>query len=68
MFGEKQWPISILPLSGVSQAEVRKPGLQHHMGLNVRNTDFVACDQRRDKPACASAQTDQYLYNLLFVK
>ena len=25
--GEKQWSISILPLSGVSQAEARKSGL-----------------------------------------
>ena len=26
-----------------SQAETKKPWLQHHMGLKARNTDFVAC-------------------------
>ena len=30
-----------------SQGEARKPELQHHMGLDARNTDFVACEQQR---------------------
>ena len=28
---------------GPSQAEARKPGLQHYMGLDMRNPDFVTC-------------------------
>ena len=30
-----------------SQTEARKSGLQHHMGLNARNPDFVACEQQK---------------------
>ena len=45
----------------MSKSVARKPGLQHHMGLNMRNRDFVACEQQRRRPACASAQTDQPL-------
>ena len=26
-----------------SQAEAKKPGLQHHTSLDTRNPDFVAC-------------------------
>ena len=39
-----------------SQAEARKHGLQHHIGLDVRNHDFVACGQQD-----ADAQSDQCL-------
>ena len=28
--------------SGRSRAEARKPGLQHHMGIDARNPDFAA--------------------------
>ena len=45
-----------------SQAEVRKPGLQHHMCLEERNPDFVACEQQRRRSACASAQSDQRIW------
>ena len=45
-----------------SQTEARKPGLQYHMGLDARNPDFVACEQQRRRPACASTQSDQCLY------
>ena len=45
-----------------SQAEARKHGLQHHMGLNARNPDFVAYEQQRRRPACMGAQSDQRLY------
>ena len=41
-----------------SQTEGRKPGLQHHIGLDARSPDFVACEQQRRRPACASAQSD----------
>ena len=51
-----------------SQAKARKPGLQDHMGLDVRNPDFAACEQQRCRPACASAQSDQHLYYSLFEK
>ena len=44
-----------------SQVEARKPGFQHHMGLDARNQDFVACEQQRRRPACASAQSGQRL-------
>ena len=44
-----------------SQAEARKPGLQHYMGLDARYPDFVACEQQRRRPACASAQSDERL-------
>ena len=30
-----------------TQAEARKHGLQHHMGLDARNHDCVACEQQR---------------------
>ena len=41
-----------------SKAEARKHGLQHHMGLNARNPDFVACEHQMRRPACASTQSD----------
>ena len=44
-----------------SQAVARKPGLQHHMGLDARNCDFVDCEQQRSRPACADVQSDQRL-------
>ena len=44
-----------------SQAEARKHGFQHHMGLDVRKSDFVAWEHQRHRPACASAQFDQHL-------
>ena len=31
------------------------------MGLIARKPDFVACEQQRRRPACASAQSDQRL-------
>ena len=49
-----------------SQAEARKPGLQHHMGLNAINPDFDACEQQRRRPACVFAQPDQHLCYSLF--
>ena len=45
-----------------SQMVARKPGPQHHMGLDARNPDFVPCEQQRRRPACVSAQSDQRLY------
>ena len=36
-------------------------GLQHHMGFDARNSDVVACEQQRRRPACASAQSGQHL-------
>ena len=45
-----------------------KPGLQHYMGLDARNPDFVACKQQSQRAACASAQSHQRLcYSLYFV-
>ena len=44
-----------------SQGEARKPGLQHHTGLDVRNPDFVAWEQQRRRPACMSMQSAQRL-------
>ena len=44
-----------------SQAEAREPGLQHYMGVDERNPDFVACKQQKRRPACASAKSDQRL-------
>ena len=44
-----------------SQAEARKPGIQHHIGLDTNSPDFVACKQQRGRPACASTQTGQRL-------
>ena len=47
-------PISQAGLwQGCSQAEARKPGLQHHMGLT--------CVQQRRRPACTSAHSDQHI-------
>ena len=34
------------PAQARSQAEARKPGLQHHMGLDARNPDYVTCEQQ----------------------
>ena len=47
------------------QAEARKPGLQHHTGLNARNADLDNCEQQMRRPACASVQSDQRLCYLL---
>ena len=47
-------------LQARSQAEARKPGLQHHIGLDIGNPDFAACEQQVCRPACASAQSDQH--------
>ena len=47
---------------------VRKPGLQHHMGLDARNHDFGASEQQRRRPACADGQSEQHLCNLLSEK
>ena len=44
-----------------SQGEARKPGLQHHMGLDAINPDFVACKQQRCRSVCVYAQYDQPL-------
>ena len=41
-----------------SQAEARKPWLKNHIGLDARNPDFVAWEQQRRRPACASTQSD----------
>ena len=37
----------------------------HDMGHVARKPDFVACEQRRHRPACSSAQFDQHLCYLL---
>ena len=44
-----------------SQAEARKPGLQHHMDFKAKKSDFVIFEQQRRRPACASTQSDQRL-------
>ena len=44
-----------------SQGEAKKPGLQHHMGLDARNSDVVACKQQMRRPACASVRSDRHL-------
>ena len=51
-----------------SQVKVGKPGHPHHMDLDARNPDFVACKQHMSRPACASAQSDQRLCYLLSEK
>ena len=51
-----------------SQTEARKPGLQHHIGLDARNPDSVACEQQRRRPACANAQSNQQLWYSLSEK
>ena len=51
----------IIHIQGHSQAEARKTGLQHLMGLDVRKPGSVACEQQRCRPACAFAQSDQRL-------
>ena len=51
----------IVHIQARSQVEARKPGLQHFMGLNARNPGFVAYEQQRCRPACASTQSDQRL-------
>ena len=48
-----------------SQAEARKPELQHQIGLDARNPDFVACEQQGRRSACASVQSDQRLCYLV---
>ena len=44
---------------------IARPGLQHHLGLDARNPDFVACEQQRRRSACASTQSDQRLCHSL---
>ena len=53
------------PVQARSQAEASKPGLQHHMGIDARNPDFVTCEQQRRRPGCAFAQSDQRYCNSL---
>ena len=48
-----------------SQGEARKPGFQHHIGLDARNPDFVDCEY---KDADQPAQSDQRLCYSLFEK
>ena len=52
--------VTIIPHAG-SQAEARKPGLQHYMSLDVRNPAFFIREQQRRRPDCASAHSDQNL-------
>ena len=35
--------------------------LRYDMDLDARNPDFGVCEQRRRRPACACAQSDQRL-------
>ena len=39
----------------------RKPGPQHHIGLDATNPDVVACEQQRRSSVCASAFIIRYL-------
>ena len=40
--------------------------ISNNMGLDMRKPVFRVCEQQRDRPACASAQSDQGLcYSLL---
>ena len=34
--------------------------------LTLENLNFVVCEQQRHKPACASSQTDQHLFDHIF--
>ena len=45
----------------VIQAEARKHGLQHNLGLGARNPGVIACEQEWRRQDCASAQSDQRL-------
>ena len=40
----------------------------NNVGLNGRKSDFVACEQKRGRPACASTQSDQRLCYSLYGK
>ena len=54
--------IMIDTIQASSQAEARKLGLQHHMCLDAKNTDFVAFKQQNaDQPVHASVQSGQCL-------
>ena len=48
-----------------SQGEAGKPLDLIHKGCQARNLSFVACEQKRHRLTCASAQSDQCLCCLL---
>ena len=46
--------------------EARKPGLQHHMGLDAKNPDFVATNNKdADQPAHLCSLISAFVINYL---
>ena len=47
------------------QAEARKSGLQHHIGIDTRNPDLIANNKGADQPAHQRSQISAFIIRYL---